>query len=282
MDQERSRETFRKLSRQLDKLSRKPTAENVHGFRISSRRVEAMLEGLIANPGRNQKKLLKQLGRLRKRAGRVRDLDAQIVALRSLKIPQEPARRSQLMRLLLEERGRREKKLAETFDSKTVAEIHQRLKRTEKKIKGQAQTDVLALARRQLVQLGADRGPITEKTLHQYRIVGKRARYLAELAGKDEAATQFIAQLKRMQDVLGDWHDWLQLSARAEELFGGVQDSALVAALQNVTRAKFRQAVQALLETRAALGSKKPSIVESRAASKPQPSTRVTAKSAVA
>lgn len=283
MDRERARETFRKLNRQLQKLSRKPTAENVHGFRTCSRRVETMLEELGVSPSGNQKKLLKLLSRLRKRAGRVRDLDAQIVALRSLKIPQEPARRSQLMRVLIEERARREKKLVGSFDSQTVAEARKRLKRAANQLKGLEKTDVFALARGRVSRLAADRGPITEKILHQYRILGKRARYLAELAGKDSAAEQFIAQLKRMQDVLGDWHDWLQLSARAEELFGGVSGSALVAALQNVTRAKFRQAVHALMETRTALGSKKPSILEPRAGSAQKPSARaITSTPAVA
>jgi CHAD domain-containing protein len=283
MDQERSRETFRKLNRQLEKLARKPTAENVHGFRISSRRVEATLEEISANPGRNQKKLLKLLAQLRKRAGRVRDLDAQIAALRSLKISQEPGRKSQLMRVLVEERGQREKKLAGAFDSKTVAEIRRRLRRAAPKLKSSEKTDVFALAQRRVAELAADRGPISEKTLHQYRIVGKRARYLAELAGKDAAVKQFITQLKRMQDVLGDWHDWLQLSARAEDMFGGVPGSPLVAALRNVTRSKFRQAVHSLMETRAALGSKKPSILEPRAPSAQKPAARATAStSAVA
>ena len=275
MEQERSRQTLRRLNRQLEKLARKATAENVHGFRTSSRRVEAILEEL-GDSSRNQKKLLKLLSRLRKRAGQVRDLDAQIVALRSLKIPQEPVRRSQLIRQLIEERARREKKLTGAFDSKTVAEVRKRLKRSSNKLEDSAKTDILASARRRMSQLAADRGPITEKTLHEFRIVGKRARYLAELAGKDPTAQQFISQLKRLQDVLGDWHDWLQLSARAEELFDGAPGSALLAALQNVTRAKFRQAVHALIETRAALGTKKPSIVEARAASAQKSSSRVT------
>ncbi len=45
---------------------------------------------------------------------------------------------------------------------------------------------------------------------------------------------------------------------KAEKLFGGVQDSALVSALRNITRAKFRQAVNTLTETRTALAGKKP------------------------
>ena len=50
--------------------------------------------------------------------------------MRSLKIPQEPVRKSQLMRTLAEERGKREKKLVKALDKKTVSETRKRLKRT--------------------------------------------------------------------------------------------------------------------------------------------------------
>jgi CHAD domain-containing protein len=95
-----------------------------------------------------------------------------------------------------------------------------------------------------------DHAPLTEKRLHQYRLLGKRARYMAEFAGARPDAKQFIEKLKRMQDVIGDWHDWLELTGRAEKLFGRAHDSSLVAVLQNLTRAKFRQAVRVLAETR--------------------------------
>ena len=255
---EYTRIAFRKLGRQLSKLGRKPAPENVHRFRTSSRRVEVLVTDLAEKRSGNDKKLLKLLGRLRKKAGRVRDLDVQSAALRSLKIPQEPGRKSQLMRTLAEERAQREKKLAKSLDKKTVAEVRKRLKRTAASLEIPKSADPLGLARRKLTELEVDPGSITEKTLHQFRIAGKRARYVAELAGKDAEATRLIAQLKHMQDIIGDWHDWVQLAERAEKLFGGVQDSPLVAALRNVTRAKFRQAVHTLTETRAALAGKKP------------------------
>src|ERR1700693_2875024 len=110
LDQENIRATFRKLSRQLSKLANKPAAESVHRFRTSSRRVEVLVADLAKKRSRNDRKLLKLLARLRKTAGRIRDLDVQTAALRSLKIPQEPARKSQLMRTLAEERARRDKK----------------------------------------------------------------------------------------------------------------------------------------------------------------------------
>jgi CHAD domain-containing protein len=242
----------------LGKLSTKPAPKNVHKFRTNSRRVETLIEELIAEPTRNEKKLLKLLTPLRKRAGKTRDLDVQIVSLRNLKIPQEPGRKSQLMRALTEERAKREKKIAKAFDQDTVQVLRRRLKRAAGEVRLPQNTDPLRRGMQQMAKLGAGDVPLNEKTLHQYRIIGKRARYLAELAGSDPQAQQFVAQLKRMQDVLGDWHDWLELTERAKKLFGEVGDSALVSALQNVTRAKFRLALDMLAETRAALAGKKP------------------------
>ena len=278
VDQQPSRVTFRKLGRQLTKLATKPSPENVHKFRTYSRRVEALLAELVPKLSRNDKKLLKQLGRLRKKAGRVRDLDVQIAALRSLKIPQEPARKSQLMRILSEERAKQEEKLPEVFDRDAVSTLRKRLKRASSSMTIPGSADLLALGMRQVLQLGRDHAALSEKTLHQYRIAGKRARYIAELAGKDPKAEQVVAQLKRMQDVIGSWHDWLKLNQRAQELFGGVHDSPLVAALQNVTRAKFREAVAALVETRAAFAEKGPVPVSAGPGRKPSAkSGRVTA-----
>ena len=76
-----------------------------------------------------------------------------------------------------------------------------------------------------------------------------------------------------MQDAIGDWHDWAQLTERAEKLFGAAQESALAAALRNVTRAKFRQAVNTLTETRAALAGKKPASVTSLGRRSARPSS---------
>ena len=252
-----TRATFRKLSRQLAKLAGKPAPENIHRFRTSSRRVEVLISDLAERRNGNDKKLLKLLARLRKKAGRVRDLDVQSAALRSLKIPEQAVRKSQLMRTLAEARAQREKRLVKSLDKKTIAEIRKRLKRAAASLEIPKNAEPLALARQRLNAVEVDQGAVTERTLHQYRIAGKRARYIAELADKDPEAKRLIALLNHMQDILGDWHDWVQLAESAEKLFGGVQQSALAALLRNVTRAKFRQAVNTLTETRAALVAKR-------------------------
>jgi CHAD domain-containing protein len=258
LNQQNVRPTLRKLGRQLSKLAGRPSPENIHKFRTSSRRVEVLVEDLAHERKRNDKKLLKLLSRLRKMAGRVRDLDVEITALRSLKIQQEPMRKSQLMRTLADERGKREKKLVKALDKTAVAEVRKRLKRTAGSLEVPKNVNPLAVAIRKISQVQLDQSAVTDETLHHFRVAAKRARYVAELASPTPEGTRLVEQLRRMQDTAGDWHDWAQLAARAEKLFGGVQDSALVAALRNVTRAKFRQAVIALTETRTALATKKP------------------------
>jgi CHAD domain-containing protein len=258
VDSEKSRLAFQKLNRHLSKLTTKTAPKSVHKFRTYSRRVETLVGELAPKQSRNDKKLLKLLARLRKKAGRVRDLDVQIASLRGLKISQEPRRKSQLLRHLSEDRVKREKKLAANFDKKTMRELRKRLKRAASELQIPPGTEPLSVALRQVDQLGRDDAPLNEKVLHQYRIAGKRARYIAELAGDNPQAQSVVEQLKHMQDVIGDWHDSLKLTERAEELFGGVVDSGLVAALRNVTRAKFHQAFEVLNNTRAALSGKKP------------------------
>jgi CHAD domain-containing protein len=262
----RSRVVFQKLDQDLGKLSSKTPAESVHRFRTGTRRLQILLGELSPKPERSQKKLLKLLGRVRKRAGKVRDLDVQLAALRSLKIPREPRRKTQLVNHLIEVRAQQDKKLRKAVDEDTVREIRKRLKRASKNFNPEASRDPLSVARAMVeaIQSADDRrgdragAPVTEALLHQYRTLSKRARYAAEFAEPSAEAEQFIAGLKRIQDALGDWHDWLTLTQTASEHLGEVRESSLVAELHNVTGAKFRHAVAVLSQMRGARGATKP------------------------
>jgi len=283
IDAKRSRLAFQRLGRELTKLAKKPVPESVHKFRTNSRRVEALLSEVVPELNRNDKRLLKLLARLRKKAGRVRDRDVQIAAVRNLKTPEGNGHKSELMDTLIQERAKREQKLAKAFNRKMAEEIRKRLQRAASELEIPRNAEPLALTLNQLARLGRDHAPLTEKTLHQYRIIGKRARYIAEFAAKDDThAKRVVELLKQMQDVIGDWHDWLKLTEKAEELFGGVRDSALVAMLRNVTQAKFRLSVDAVAETRAALSGKNLELVSGDGASSRKPPAQPVSKAAAA
>jgi CHAD domain-containing protein len=258
VDQARCRMVFKKLDRELRKLTKKLDRGSVHKVRTYGRRVEALLGELDPGPSRNDKKLLKQLAKFRKKAGRVRDLDVQMSNLRALKIASEAGQKARLQRELAQERGKQAKKLEHALAKGKVRQLRKRLKRAAADLEFPGRPQPLSLTLHKLSELEPSRAPLTEKTLHRYRIAGKRARYVAEFAGKDPDAQRLVERLKRMQDVIGDWHDWLKLAERAEQLFGGVRDSALVAALRNLTRAKFRQGVDAVVEMRLSIAGKKP------------------------
>jgi CHAD domain-containing protein len=253
IDRKRGRVVFEKLERDLVKLSAKLRPQNVHGFRTGTRRVQILLIELALHPGRKQKKLLKSLARIRKRAGKVRDLDVQLSALRSFKSPGEPRRKTQLVNRLIEMRDRQEKKLRKALDTDTVCDLRKQLKRAARDFHAmfrgdshrQETRDPLTVAKA-IVGTIHPGSPIDAATLHQYRIRTKRARYAAEFAVPSAESRKFIAGIKRVQDALGDWHDWLTLTQNAQKSLGEIRESALVAELHNLTGAKFRQAVSAL------------------------------------
>ncbi len=246
---DRSQLVFQKTERALLNLSSQQSAESVHAFRTTSRRLQTLLEQLLPERDRNQKKLLKMLNRIRRRAGKVRDLDVQLAALRSLKVPQEPRRKTQLMHGLIELRGRHEKKLRKILTKNVIRELHKRLRRGSKEVRPETSRNALKVARAMLTEVVRPAGPVSEDVLHQYRMVVKRARYAAEFAPKSAEADQFIGQLKRLQDAVGNWHDWLTLTQAAVKRLGDVNQSSLVGALHNVTGSKFRHAVAALAAT---------------------------------
>jgi CHAD domain-containing protein len=260
---DRSQLVFQKTERALLKLSSEQNAESVHSFRTTSRRLQTLLEQLVQGDNRNQQKLLKMLNRLRRRAGKVRDLDVQLTALRSLKVPQEPRRKTQLMQGLIELRVKHEKKLRKMLTKDMFREIRKRLKRASKEIRLETSRDALTVARSLLKEIVGPAGPVSEELLHQYRTVVKRARYAAEFAPKSAAASQFISQVKRLQDAVGNWHDWLTLTQTAAKRLGDVSQSSLVAALHNVTDSKFRHAVAALSASRTTHNLLKPVAIAS-------------------
>jgi CHAD domain-containing protein len=241
-EQKQGRLVFARMSRYIGRVARGAKSDDVHRFRTNSRRIEALVAELVPENG-NKKKLLKLLSKLRKRAGRVRDLDVQLIFLKNLRVPDRQNHRAQLLELLAEEHGRRSKKLAKSFDPETVKELRRRLRRAKSEI-NLTGVDPLKLALTRLPKPSP--APMTEKMLHACRIAAKHARYLAELATGSTKAKAFVEELKRAQDEVGEWHDVLKLQQRAANLFGTVHDSALVAALQNISRARFRHAVNAM------------------------------------
>ncbi len=71
----RVQKPVRKLRKLLKKMPSMPSPEEIHDFRTSVRRVESTLHVYSLDSGHGSRRTSKVLSRLRKRAGKVRDMD---------------------------------------------------------------------------------------------------------------------------------------------------------------------------------------------------------------
>lgn len=238
-------------------LARNPTVKRVHRFRTSVRRTQALLEFLDLAGDGNGRKLVKELSKPRRRAGRVRDLDVQLAALRTVKIGREGEMKAALARALEQMREKRQKKLVKLLDGKTRSRIRKRAGRLESELESRLRAPLpeakllaaLAGAVSEWNRI-AGRGPLTATKLHEYRLRGKRLRYMAELIAENPHAREIAAQVERMQDAIGEWRDWVALTGAATKVLHRSPQPALVAALKNVAQAKFHEAVQVAEDAR--------------------------------
>jgi CHAD domain-containing protein len=254
IDEARTRSLFRKLDRVARKVSSDASPEDVHQFRTTIRRIEALLEELVPDPARSERKFLKQLARLRKRAGQVRDMDVQLAALRTLRIGDDSDQKRQLMSALIADREKWSKKLTSALEEDDLKKFRRKLRRTaeEPALYGRKFEPVLN-SLRMFAQLTRTQGPATEEVLHQYRVRCKRIRYVAEMAGKTPEAKAVLVPLKKMQDAIGEWHDWDELKSRAASLFSQSRSSALQNVLRAVTSTKLNDARRVTEDAKSAL-----------------------------
>jgi CHAD domain-containing protein len=137
--------------------------------------------------------------------------------------------------------------LAAKFDNR-LAEVENALRSRPKRRARKKAPGVVALE--SFARLATEMQLLDATNLHDFRKGAKKARYVAELAAQgDQEAERIGGTLKKLQDEIGDWHDWLVLAEeahtalgdRATELIGLVEaerEKNFVAAMK--TAAKLR------------------------------------------
>jgi CHAD domain-containing protein len=82
-------------------------------------------------------------------------------------------------------------------------------------------------------RLASEMQMLDAANLHDFRKGAKKARYVAELAAHGDAQARQVGEtLKKLQDEIGDWHDWLVLAEEAHAALGdqATELSALIEA----------------------------------------------------
>lgn len=210
-----------------------PVPEAVHGVRTGSRRLQAMLQALLredatASLQRPAKAWLRELKQVRRAAGPVRDLDVHRKLLENWTANENSPLGKQAGMLDDWLKGRR-KRLASAMQKKIGKRQHELEHRGAAflaavdsvpgdQVRVSRSADAVALE--QFVR-AADAMPLLDAgNLHDFRKATKKARYVAEsgTAGPEEGSV--AKALKRVQDAIGDWHDWLCLSHEAATSLG--------------------------------------------------------------
>jgi CHAD domain-containing protein len=244
---------FTKLAATMKRVSSKPTPEAVHRLRTTIRRIETLIAARKADDLRAAARLLKQLARLRRRAGKVRDLDVQMDALRSITLEGSRRDKASLTRHLEKIHSKRERKLTAAVGAELSSGLTRRWERVRALLGAgehavRSKTDYTGKALHAFAGLVQRYRNLDEKNLHQFRLRCKRIRYLAELDGDTARSEPVIAALKRIQDSVGEWHDWVALTATAEQVLD--TNSPLLSALRTQRRSKFLSALRTTEEAK--------------------------------
>jgi CHAD domain-containing protein len=239
----RAEKPVRKLRKLLKKMSNPPTPEEVHDFRTNSRRVDATLKAFSLNSEPRCRRLLKRLAHLRKRAGKVRDMDVFTDFASTVR----PKGENECYIMLLEHLGARRQKHA----TKLRAAVRQRGSKLGKRLKRistefgkllpEASAHVAALAVRLSTDL-ASPARLHKRNLHPYRLKVKELRNVLQMA--DNADPQeFIATLGEVKDAIGEWHDWQELTAIAGDILDHGPRCQLLRELQRIREVKYQRAL---------------------------------------
>ncbi len=250
---DRTDKLFRQLQALPGKILRDPDAKLVHDLRTSARRVEALL-GL----NDEHRKLARRLRKLRKAAGKVRDLDVQIKAAEELDLAVGKREQARLLLTLRKQRRERYERLRKQVKEHADKGFLRRLNDARSTWKPQAEVLAKSAADalpRELAALRVTASGVTESNLHAFRLASKRARYLAE-ASHERAAQTIVTELKRVQDAIGAWHDTLVLTESAEEIVTGAGRATFLAALRAHRRSLLTQALRTVAELNARLASR--------------------------
>ena len=234
-----------------------PEVEAVHRLRTGARRVEAVLEifghesgvqDLDKDAEKARRRWLRQLKKIRRAAGTVRDLDvhrellaenflSSESAAKDLAVATTTAGREVYSPVALIDQVRALDQWLEKRREETAQELRSVLHgRAERLLQAEEQffaAIVPPQAAAQHAQVSAARRAVEDylrlmdampflnkENLHDFRKGAKKVRYVAESDADDPSAKSFAKTVKRVQDAIGQWHDWMVLANEAQQALG--------------------------------------------------------------
>jgi CHAD domain-containing protein len=246
IDAEKIHKSLRKLRKLAIKLPKDPSPEKVHKLRTSARKLEAIFSALALDSQKNERQLIKGLRTIRKRAGKVRDLDVLTGDLTTVHADGEADCQVRILEHLGGERQRQAGKLRKLVGNHR-SDLKTRLRKASIRLDKQIEKlepDAASLAAAESLRLSSELEfpkRLNKGNLHPYRLKLKQLRYVLELAPDHP---KFVDDLGEAKDAIGDWHDWEELIAIANQVLDHGTNCKLMRRLKETADLKFAHALR--------------------------------------
>jgi len=241
---------LQKLRKSLQGASKDLTPEDVHKLRTRVRRFLSLSDS-NSLPSLAEANLGKALKRIRKCAGRVRDMDVLTAHLAAMHSDSDPSCRTQLFEYLGAKRYRRADRLTRLLEDDGPA-LRKELRRVGKGIAKDTGRNSGNNARKahskqsaQVLELTAglsEPAHLIRADLHPYRLKVKELRDALRMAG-GTADSRFAGALGQCKDAIGEWHDWEALIVIAEKILGHGRQCPLLQELKEINQRKLDTAL---------------------------------------
>jgi CHAD domain-containing protein/adenylate cyclase class IV len=209
------RTQFRELERYDPGVRHGDEPEDLHRFRVATRRTRAIVRATQPLLGDVLEPVSNELAWLAGVLGPVRDLDVLIDHLRG-NVEQLDADRpagEELVAILEEQRARVRDELGEAMGSQRYLDLLTQFEREVAAVADHGDDDVLPLADKAFKRLRSDARALgsdpEDESVHELRKAGKRARYAAEIALPEggRPLERYVDAVKELQDVVGEHQD---------------------------------------------------------------------------
>jgi CHAD domain-containing protein len=242
----------------------KPTRKRIHVLRVATLRLQAQVQCWLDNlafdhvAAHGAKRWSKEAKHIRRVLGSVRSYDVHLARLSQMRSiltadsGYQPRTSRIILRQLddLETRFKLDRKSA-TKDLKTT--LATRTEQFEDAAADLAAASELGPALLQslttdrlsamLVDAASIFSNLHPDSLHDFRKRLKSVRYLAEFASANPDARQIATTVKSMQGVIGEWHDWEELSIYARDTFRRKDAPELIDELETLAQESLDKAL---------------------------------------
>jgi|KBSSwiStaDraftv2_1062776.scaffolds.fasta_scaffold169787_2 CHAD domain-containing protein len=252
-DLKRVQKSEQRVEKFLRRNSKTPSTAAIHRLRTNTRRLETTFGTLSLHSSAGLKRLLGDLAVVRKRAGKVRDMDVLTADVMNIQQDSEQDCLVQLLEHLGAERKRFARKLRRRIDAanpefrhnlkRSAKRLLKRLKEADRHPADSAATHA-AMARTLSLSSGLmEPVRLSRSNLHEYRLKVKELRNVLQLSAHPDDST-FLKKLDEVKDAIGDWHDWKRLTDIAKDVLQHGPSCELLKHLQKTSDSKFERALK--------------------------------------